>query len=468
MASTSHDPMAFRDVTPKPGTAWPSKKILEKLQSYQDAKWLRVYWHDYTSSAKCRLFPIEEVRHVLGNGKPFAISITAASLGMLAIDVMIPGVTPSGGYFLYPDWSSLKSGPAEGHVSCYGEFRNPDGTEAVLCPRTLLRHTLENAATHSISYIIGFEIEFVVMERNPDRTSQEKYLTLRGDGHSWSMARALADWGRPGAFTTAVDEILDTLKAAGIFIQQFHAESAPGQYELILPPKAPLESCDTLLHTRQIIESVSARHGYRITLHPKPFAMACGTASHVHMSVSSQGGNDPAVYESFYAGILKHFRAICAFTNSHAASYDRMADGVWAGGRWVTWGTQNKETPLRKCEDGHWELKLIDGLANPYIAMSAILAAGTNGIVNKAPMTWGDCLVDPAALSDEQRKELGISEMFPASLKQALEALKADKELIGLLRPEVVQRYIDTKAAEIAYLEPMGEVERRQWVLERY
>lgn len=186
------------------------------------------------------------------------------------------------------------------------------------------------------------------------------------------------------------------------------------------------------------------------------------------MSVSSPRGNDPVVYESFYAGILKHFRAICAFTNSHPASYERMADGVWSGGRWVTWGTQNKETPLRKCEDGHWELKLIDGLANPYIAMSAILAAGTNGIINKTPMTWSDCLADPASLNDKQRKELGISEMFPASLKHALEALTADKELIDLLNPELVQRYIDTKSAENAFLEPMDQAERRQWVLERY
>lgn len=271
----------------KKGAAWSSKDVLQKLQEYDDdvyedegqnTKWLRVYWHDYTSSAKCRLFPIEEVHRVSETGKPFAISITTASLGMLPIDMMIPGMVPSGAYFLHPDWSSIKAGPIEGHLSCYGEFKNPDGTEVELCPRTLLRHTLDTAAGHGLSYIIGFEIEFLVMERNPDRTSGEKYLTLRNDGHAWSMARALADWGRPGAFNTAIDEIHNALKRAGIFIQQFHAESAAGQYELILPPKPPMEACDTLLHTRQIIESVSARHGYRVTLHPKPFAMACGTA----------------------------------------------------------------------------------------------------------------------------------------------------------------------------------------------
>ncbi|KAI1778784.1 glutamine synthetase/guanido kinase [Hypoxylon cercidicola] len=460
-----------RDPSSELDSAGSPERVMWELDRFTDddnVKWLRVYWHDYTSSAKCRLFPIEYVNNTLANGQHLTISISTTSLGMLPMDVLIPGITPSGAYILHPDWSSVKLGPVKGHISGYGEFRNPDGTEVALCPRTLLRHTVETAATHKLRYIIGFEIQFVIMERNPDITSGEKYLPLRNDGHAWSSARALADWGRPGAFITLVDEIIDTLQFAGIFIQQFNAESAPGQYELILPPVPPLEACDTLLHARQIIESISARHGYRITLHPKPFAEAHGTASHVHMSLSSAGGNDPAVYESFYAGILKHLRAICAFTNSHPASYARMADGFCAGGRWVTWSTKNGETPLRKCEDGHWELKLMDGLANPYIAMSAILAAGTNGIINKTAMTWSDCTVDPAVLSDRQRKKLGISEMLPANLKQALEALKADKELIDLLHPEMVQRYIDVKSAEIALLELMGSFERRQWILERY
>lgn len=79
-----------------------------------------------------------------------------------------------------------------------------------------------------------------------------------------------------------------------------------------------------------------------MTLHPKPFAMACGTASHVHISVDGDKGNDPAIYEPFYAGILKHLRAICAFTYSSEASYERVADGTWAGGTYVAWGTQNR------------------------------------------------------------------------------------------------------------------------------
>lgn len=145
-----------------------------------------------------------------------------------------------------------------------------------------------------------------------------------------------------------------------------------------------------------------------------------------------------------------------------------MVDGFWAGGRWVAWGTQNRETPLRKCDNGHWEFKALDGLANPYMAIGAILAAGTDGILNHTRLSWSDVQGDPASLTEVQRKDLGVTEMLPSNLKEALEVLGADEKLLHLLNPVLVQRYIDVKNAEIALLTPMTAEDRRQWILERY
>ncbi|KAI5860284.1 glutamine synthetase/guanido kinase [Durotheca rogersii] len=453
---------------PLPGSS--NQEIVSKLRRL-GAKYLRVYWNDYTSSVKCRVIPIKHVYKTLASGKPLTLSVTKSSLGLLQIDVMIPQITATGAYTLHIDWLSLKLGPADGHVSCYANFAESDGSESVLCPRTILRKQADGAAVHGLTFLLGFEIEFVVLERNPDPTSVDKYSTLRNDGHAWSMARALADWGREGSFATAADEILDSLDAAGIAVEQFHAESAPGQYEIVLPALPPLEACDTLLHARQILESVAARHGFRITLHPKPFAGACGTASHLHLSVSSSSSSpsssSPAVYESFYAGILSHLDAILAFTYSNPTSYERMVDSGWAGGRWVTWGTQNKEAPLRKVEGAHWEFKTIDGLANPYLAAAAILAAGTAGILGSVQLTWGDCADDPALLSDQERAALGITTQLPEDLRAALAALERDAPRLGF-DAAFVRRYVDVKEAELRLLEPMGAEERRRWVLERY
>ncbi|KAI6084636.1 glutamine synthetase/guanido kinase [Hypoxylon rubiginosum] len=454
---------------PRDPTPATNELIIRKLESLR-AKYLRVYWHDYTSTAKCRLIPIRQVYKTLASGKPVTVSVAKAGLGLLQTDMMIPQINASGMFTLHPDWSSLRPGPVAGHVMCFGDFTQLDGSEEMLCPRTVLRKTVQSAKDEGYAFLLGFEVEFVVMERNPDAASPDKYLTLRNDGHSWSTARSFADWGRRGSFSTAADEILSSLDAAGITVEQFHPESAAGQYELVLSPLPPLEACDNLLQARQILESVAARHGFRVTLHPKPFPAACGSASHMHMSISSSpNGNqdDPQVYESFYAGVLTHLRAILAFTYSNPTSYARMQDSLWAGGRWITWGTQNKEAPLRKVEGSHWEIKVIDGLANPYFVVTAILSAGMDGIRREEPLTWGDCQGDPAKLSIEERKALGIETMFPADLREALKALGDDTSLE--LDEKFVQRYVDIKYAELKFLlDPLSPEDLRRWVLERY
>lgn len=465
------------------GTNWASESIMQKLRSF-DAKWLRVYWHDYTSSARCRLIPMKQIYRTLERGKPLTFSVTLAALGLLQTDMMVPEASATGAYILHPDWNSLKPGPIDGHISCYSEFRKLDGSEEPLCPRSLLRKTVEKARAlpQGLDFLIGFEIEFLVVERNPNPNPDvpgDKYRPLRSsDGHAWSMARSVADWGSssggeetPGSFATAMDEVIDALDAADIEVEMFHPESAPGQFELVLAARPPLEACDSLLFARQILETAAARRGLRVTLHPKPFKMACGSASHMHMSVkSATSGDGPDVYEPFYAGILKHFRSLIALTYANPASYERMVDSAWAGGRWVTWGTENKEAPLRKCDGAHWELKVLDGLANPYFAVAAVLAAGAlGGIVRGEELgRWGDCVPDPAALSEAERRELGVEEMFPDNLRDALDVLLTDDELVGLLGREFVQRYVYVKKGELKLLTPMKPEERRTWIMERY
>ncbi|KAK7947116.1 uncharacterized protein PG986_011437 [Apiospora aurea] len=461
-----------------PKSSTQSKRDVIQTLNETGCKWLRLVWVDYTASTRCRVIPIKQALKALESGAGTWTN-TMAAFGLLQNDMPIPQITSTGMYKLDVAWTSLRAGPAPGHMSCFSEFREPDGSETLLCPRTLLRSVVDKArASQGLTFLLGFEIEFVVMERNQAPGAQERFQPLRNDdGHAWAVARALADTGRPGSFNTVLDgELADALDAAGIEIEQYHAESAPGQYEIVLSPLPPLEACDALVHARQLIEAVAARHGFRVTLHPKPFAASCGTASHVHLSVSSttKGDDNPAVYGPFYAGILRHFAAVIAFTYSNPVSYERMVDSFWAGGRWIMWGRQNKESPLRQCggESGptsHWEMKCLDGLANPYFAAAAILSAGTLGVATDEPMVWKDCASDPAKLTPEQRKELGITDMFPADLEEALVALQADAALVEQLgAPEFVRRYVDVKKAEIGVLSQMDVAQRRQWIMERY
>jgi glutamine synthetase len=286
---------------------------------------IRICWTDFTAMPRMRMIPFRKVMTALEESQRVDIGITKACLGLLQHDSMAPGFTASGEYRLFPDFSSLKSGPIPGHISMQGDFREKDGSTVPLCPRTQLSRAQEFGARGGLSFLVGFEIEFLLLQR----TGSGSYEPLTNDGHSWSVSRFFADSKIPKLLA----DIVKALDSMGIFVEQIHAESAPGQFELILPPLPPVQAVDALLHTREVIAAMATAAGYKFTLYPKPFPYSCGTAAHTHISISSAGGDKKAVYEPFYAGVLKHLKAIAAFTYSNPASYERLADGVWAGGR---------------------------------------------------------------------------------------------------------------------------------------
>ncbi|CRK38438.1 hypothetical protein BN1708_007761 [Verticillium longisporum] len=439
--------LTLRDEDEAPGQSQQTvSSDLDLLEEYLAANptptFLRVYWNDFTATPRMRAIPLPNVLRQLREEGVFNVGVTKASLGLLQNDLSAPGTSPVGEYRLYPDFSSLVGGPGPGHASTFGDFREPDGSAVTLCPRTLLQHLTDLASRRGLSFQLGFEVELVLLQRG-SFDGQPYYSKLETDGHAWSVGRAMDS----PVVAEVIEPAIAALAEQGIFIEQVHPESAPGQFEVVLPRAAPLAAVDTLIHVRNVISNAATKAGYRMTLHPKPFAMACGNAAHAHLSISSADGDKPEVYQPFYAGILRHLRAICAFTYSNPASYNRLVDGAWAGGRWI---------------------KCIDGLANPYFAISAILAGGLLGVRNNEALIWGDCGVDPATLTDNDKRELNVEEMLPLSIDEALAALQKDDDIVLLIGEELVERYVNVKEAEAKFLEEMNVETRRQWIMARH
>ncbi|KAK4121376.1 hypothetical protein N657DRAFT_601452, partial [Parathielavia appendiculata] len=442
------------------------------LKNQPAPDFVRICWNDFTASQRMRMIPFRKFASLVNEGKPTDIGITTAAFALIQNDWLLPNVSPTGEYRLYPDFSSLKKGPIEGHISMNGEFREQSGAKVPFCPRSVLQRAVEYGAENKLSFLIGFEIEFLLVERvdsKPDNNPTTRYSTLTTDGHAWSVSRYFAI----PRISTLLRDMVAALEEMGIYVEQLHAESATGQFELVLPPYPPVEAADTLLHARDVMSALATAAGFKLTLHPKPFATACGTASHMHISLSSSSspsvnGDKPEVYHPFYAGILKHLRAILGFTYPNPASYERSRDGTWSGGRWVAWGTQNREAALRKVEGSHWEVKVMDGLANPYLGVAAVLFAGVRGYVDREALVWGDCEIDPAKLTANDRKELNVTQMLPGSVEEGLEALREDRELSEMMGLELVERYVALKEFEMKFLGEMGDEERRQWLMERY
>lgn len=268
--------------------------------------------------------------------------------------------------------------------------------------------------------------------------------------HSWSATAGLL----AGSLEAKIlHEIAEALKRSGIPLQLYHAEAAPGQYEVSTSPMTPLEAVDALVYTREIIVNIAAKHGLHATFAPRPFLSSAGSSVHANVSIHAEGEKKKpsqltGAESSWLAGVLNHLPAISAFALPTYGSYKRVGDGVWSGGTYVSYGSENREAPIRLVSPAspgsrRFELRCIDGTANPYYAVAAVLAAGINGISNKEPLTTKDCRDVPAAtMSEERRKEMGVFKRMPLTIEQAREFLQGDAKLTELLGEDFVRNYL--------------------------
>jgi glutamine synthetase len=429
---------------------------------------------------RTRILPVIEFTKLVDTNQ--RISIAQGNTGTLQNDTVTAAVNTTGQIYVEPDLASLRPtwhGPAPA-ATVFSSWHNSEGQPIKECPRGGLQILLDDlSSTDSITLLLGFEIEVTFLRRNPANPS-DPYIPLTTN-HAWgTMTPEQWTHGLPLLF-----EISEALATIGIQLQQFHAESGPGQYELILPPLPPLQAIDTLYATRQVITQVAESHNLRATLHPHSIP-GTGTAAHAHISLNSKS-LAPSTLDfketQFWAGVLAHLESICAFSLPEKESYERVVEDHWTGGVWVAWGTQNREVPIRKAGERRWEVRCLDGCANMYLAMEAVVAAGLLGLKEGLEMTIKDCpskfvtisggitnreLDNPARLDDVQRKKCGITRRLPKTIQEALEKLENDSDLKEALAEDVVSNYIAIKRAEQEMLGKMSDEERRIWIIERY
>ncbi|KAF3482282.1 developmental protein FluG [Arthroderma uncinatum] len=450
----------------------PSETSIQTAQRFAsvfgniDFYWLQFV--DFTATVRLRMVPARQFHRIL-QGK--SIGITMAVMNLLQNDTLgQPGALTAGQFYLRPDVTTLspnlkKSGPPNS-ATVMTFWKTPDGQPQEGCPRTMVQNVVDKCKSEfGVSLLLGFEVEVVFMKasdvkRDPEYQYLEDkhYFTPWTLNHSWSNMTSDTRKALPLA-----EEIAAELLSLGIEIEQFHAESSPGQFEFVLPPARPLASIDTLIRARQAIVTVAERYGVRATLYPRPYPSHAGTASHVHISVT------PTTHEdAFLAGMLKHFATILAFTFPQKSCYGRVLPGIWSGGIWIAWGEQNRETPIRKISEGHWEIKSMDGMSNPYLAMAAVIGAGYLGMKEKLELKIKACNADPAHLSDGERKNLGITTSLPRSIEESIAALEADSSLQEVLGKTFVKRYIDVRWGEQKLLDSMSETKMRNWLIEKY
>ncbi|KAJ6606048.1 hypothetical protein DFH09DRAFT_1119178 [Mycena vulgaris] len=444
-------------------------------------RFIRFQFVDLTNNVRYRVIPITYFEKILGSSRP-SISILTAVLGVVSL-TMAEGFAPDSEYLYIPDMSSVRALPYKpGHASVLGWFEDKapgagrvgqTSTEAELCPRRILRQVTETArAVSGVEFLVGFETEFILL------TSTSPITTVHNlQGYSNSLALPTDSIAE-----RVLEEIVNALELSGVEVQMYHAEAAPGQYEIATGPLPPLQAVDALVHTRETIYNIASKHGLRATLAPRIHEYSCGSAAHTHISVhstsvdsSSKGTEFTDLESTFLAGLLQHLPAALAFTLPLPASYKRMLDGIFSGGTFVCWGTDNREVPVRLCNatspaSRNFEVKAVDGTANPYLALAALLGAGHNGIHSGTALTIKDCVGPSAAQRGEDgRKALGISERLPLSWEEARENLQGSAAMTEIFGKDVITKYLSANALMAKTLDaPEQEADKLSLLVETY
>ena len=440
---------------------WPENlKLLSAFVSKNPAaKFLRLQYLDLCGILRVRLIPVKRAQEIYKRGS--FTHIPKGPLVLLPNDIPSPEFSPLGEYILYPDFRSIRLGGRQGYVTVQCDMRELDLDEVERCPRTTLKRATKTAKKQGIDFLVGFEIEVMFLKASTDEDGELVYDVPqpKSQSHGYSSASALHDQST----MHMVEDILSHLEASGIGVEQWHAEGAVSQFEFDLSPQAPIHAVDTLLAARDIIMTIANVYGLRATLHPKPFPDRLGSGAHIHFSMTP-----PHLVNQMVAGMLKHMSAIMAFTYSKPASYERICDSMLAGSRWICWGTRNREVTLRLVEGSHYELRCADGFANMYLAVAALLCAGTLGVIDDEILMHKDCQEDPANLGVQGRSELGIRNQLPTSFALALGQLREDSELQSALGQGIADCYWSVKQGEGRLLEGMNPGQRRNLLVERY
>jgi glutamine synthetase len=261
------------------------------------------------------------------------------------------------------------------------------------------------------------------------------------------------------------DEMVLALRGVGLEVERAHHEvGTAGQAEINYKFNTLLHAADDLMLFKYVIKNVALANGKTATFMPKPLFGDNGSGMHTHQSLWKDGS--PLFYDEigyaglsdtarhYIGGLLKHAPSLLAFTNPSVNSYHRLVPGFEAPVNLV-YSQRNRSACIRIPITGanpkakRIEFRVPDPSSNPYLAFSAMLLAGLDGIKNK---------VEPVAPVDKDLYELPPDEhaavpQVPGSLPAVLDALEADHDYLtagGVFTPDLIETWIAYKrSAEI-------------------
>jgi glutamine synthetase len=258
-------------------------------------------------------------------------------------------------------------------------------------------------------------------------------------------------------------EMCTVLEQVGMKVEVHHHEVATaGQCEIGVGFGDLIKKADDVLMLKYVVQNVAHKYGKTVTFMPKPIVGDNGNGMHVHQSLAKEGRNifQGEAYAGlsqealwYIGGVIKHARAINAFTNASTNSYRRLVPGFEAP-TILAYSARNRSASIRipwvqNPKAARMEIRFPDSTCNPYLGFTAMMLAGLDGIKNK---------IDPGKPADMDLYELSPEEeakllLVSSSLDMSLDNLNKDREFLiqgGVFTNDLIDAYIELKMKEVS------------------
>ena len=439
--------------------------MIEKLKAELKQKgvdFLFCSFVELTGAPKAKLVPITHLEEFAKDGAGFA-GFACGDVGQSPSDPDISSV---------PDFKSLTILPWRKNIAWVTGNLHVDGQAWPFCPRTVLMRQLDAARKQGYQVNIGIEPEFMLLKKD--------------DSNNFTPWDPLDTLTKPCYDLRSLHRNLDLMTTLFGYMQELgwspyanDHEDGNCQFEINWTYADALTTADRHTFFKWMVRTIAEQHGVWATFMPKPFSHLTGNGAHVHVSLADEAGKNlfldknadlglSQVGRWFMGGVLKHAAGLAALVAPTVNSYKRLVRGApRSGATWapvyITYGASNRTQMIRIPAPGRFEIRVVDGAANPYLSFAGIVAAGLDGITKK---------IDPGPINLNNLYELPEEQLaarkidvLPTTLDEAINAMKDDSVIQSALGEKYVQLYLKVKRDEwLSHNRMVTDWERAQYL----
>ncbi|MEO1191703.1 MAG: type III glutamate--ammonia ligase [Pseudomonadota bacterium] len=399
-------------------------------------KYFLISFVDFFGGLRAKLVPAESIAVMQADGAGFAGFSTYLDMTPADEDM-----------FGKPDPESLIQLPWKPEVAWLAADLWMGGAPVEASPRVALKRQIAAAAELGYRMKTGVECEYFLINADGSAIADERDVHPKPCYDQSALMRRF----------DLISRICDSMLALGWGPYQNDHEDANGQFEMNWTYDDCLRTADRHVFFKYMVKSLAEEAGLRATFMPKPFSHLTGNGCHAHVSLwdaegqtnlfddaNGELGLSPLAY-SFLGGIIHSAPALAALFNPTVNSYKRInAPRTVSGATWspnaVSYGGNNRTHMIRIPEPGRFELRLMDGAANPYLLQAGVLAAGLDGIANSR---------DPGQRLDinmyaQRRTPRGLKKL-PLNLLDALRLFEKNAVLKERLGAPLCDAYLKLK-----------------------